>query len=77
MFDFDTINRAATENATKVNSAAIDFARSMIEAGHKSYAAMLDSVNAAPAANLYREWVDLAQDTTKGFVNVLTSKKSK
>lgn len=77
MFDFETMNKAATENATKVNAAAIDFARSFVEASQKGYAAMLDSVNAAPAANLYREWVDFAQDTTKGFVNVLTTKKSK
>lgn len=77
MFDFETMNKAATENATKVNSAAIDFARAMVEATHKGYAAALESINAAPVAGLYREWAELAQDTTKGFVNVLTTKKSK
>jgi hypothetical protein len=77
MFDFETMNKAATENATKINTAAVDFTRSLVEAAQKNYAAALDSVNAAPATTLYRDWMELAQDSTKGFVNVLTAKKSK
>ena len=77
MFDFETINKTATENVAKINSAALEFTRAMVESAQKSVAVAVEATKTAPVNTLAREWMDLYQDSAKSFATAFTPAKSK
>ena len=77
MFNFETINKTAAENAATINSAALEFTRAMVESAQKSVAVAVEATKTAPVNTLAREWMDLYQDSAKSFASVFTPAKSK
>lgn len=77
MFNFETINKTATENAAKINSAALEFTRAMIESAQKSVSIAVEATKTAPVNALAREWMDLYQDSAKSFASAFVPAKTK
>jgi hypothetical protein len=77
MFDFETATKTAQDSAAKINSAAVEFTRSILESTQKSYASAVEAVQANPANGLYREWLDLFQDQAKAFTAAATKVSKK
>lgn len=77
MFDFETINKTAAENAAKINSAALEFTRAMVDSAQKSMSIAVEATKTAPVNALAREWMDLYQDSAKSLASVFTPAKSK
>ena len=70
---FETINKTATENATKINAAALEFTRAVVESAQKNMAVAVDLTKTAQANVLVRDWMDLYQDSAKNFVAAFTA----
>ena len=77
MFNFETINKTAAENAAKINSAALEFTRAMVDSAQKSMSIAVEAIKTAPVNALAREWMDLYQDSAKNFASAFVPAKSK
>jgi len=77
MFNYETINKTAAENAAKLNSAALEFTRAMVDSAQKSMSIVVEATKTAPVNALAREWMDLYQDSAKNLASVFTPAKSK
>jgi hypothetical protein len=77
MFNYETINKTAAENAAKLNSAALEFTRAMVDSAQKSMSIAVEATKTAPVNALAREWMDLYQDSAKSFASAFVPAKSK
>lgn len=77
MFDFETVTKTAQDSAAKINSAAVEFTRNILETTQKTYAAAFEVAQSNPANGLAREWLDLFQDQAKAFSAAATKVSKK
>jgi hypothetical protein len=77
MFDIETINKTATENVAKINSAALEFTRAVVESAQKNMSVAVDLTKTAQANTLARDWMDFYQDSAKNFASVFTAPATK
>jgi len=74
MFDYETITKTANENAARINSAAVEFTRNLLDSTQKIVSKSTEAVTANPALAMAREWADLYQEQAKAFATVFTTK---
>ena len=77
MFNIETINKTAADNAAKINSAALEFTRAVVESAQKNVAVAVDLTKTAQANTFVRDWMDLYQDTAKSFASAFTATSTK
>lgn len=74
MFDYETIAKTANDNAARINTAAVEFTRNLLDSTQKIMSKSTEAAVANPALAMAREWADLYQEQAKSFATVFTAK---
>jgi len=74
MFDYELITKTANENAARINSAAVEFARNLLDSTQEIVSKSTEAVTSSPALVMAREWTDLYQEQAKAFATMFTAK---